>query len=249
MKRKTSYGGARPSHPYDGVILNIKKAGMRHQLMRVYTRQAGILSVFADSSHVKRQGYGSLMVLGEITFDAIEKNGEYRLTEYECRGNASMMKLTWQAYTYTQIFMEMVLNIMAPHQIDEGIYRLLIIYGRAVEVKNPRIVTLIAGWQLISRAGFYPDVDHVRIYVDTMDYRAKPVYILSDTSEEGRREIPLLPSVRELWKTVLQYSWNQTKVLHLKASDVDMIEQLLYSYFRQCSEKELKSLVLLENML
>ena len=245
MRRQTRYGGTKPSHPYDGVILKLKKSSARQQMMTVYTRQEGILNVFVDRSRQSRQGYGSLMILGEITFDAVEKNGAYQLTEYECRSNGAVRKLTWQVYVYTQIFLEMVLHIMAPHQADEEVYRLLVIYGRAIEIKDPRIVTIIAGWQLISQAGFYPDVDHVHLYADSTDNRRQPAWFLSDAAEAGRREITVSESVRKLWKTILQYPWGQAATLHISPHDIDIVEQILYSYFCQCSEKELKSIMLL----
>jgi DNA repair protein RecO (recombination protein O) len=244
MKGRTRYGGFTPSRSYDGIILKLKKAGIRQQVMTVYTRQEGILTVFVERNRQARQGYGTLIALGEITFDAVEKNGVYRLTEYECRSNTAMMNLTWSVYVYTQIFLEMVMNIMEPHQADEDIYRLLVVYGRAIEVKNPRIVTIIAAWQLIGWAGFYPDTAQVRVYADGRDSQGQVIYFFSDTMEQDKQEIILPDSVRSLWETMLQYPWGQAATLHFKARDVDLAEQLLYSYFCQCSEKKLKSLSL-----
>lgn len=247
MKGRTKYGGFALSRSYDGVILKLKKAGIRQQVMTVYTKQEGILTVFVERKRQARQGYGTLIALGEITFDAVEKGDVYRLTEYECRSNTAMIKLTWPVYVYTQIFLEMVMNIMEPHQVDEDIYRLLVVYGRAMEVKNPRIVTMIAAWQLIGWAGFYPDTGHVRIYANDRDLQGQRMYFFSDVLEPDKQEIILPDSVRTLWETMLQYPWGQAATLHFKASDVDMSEQLLYSYFCQYSEKKLKSLSLLDS--
>ena len=53
----------------------------------------------------------------------------------------------------------MVLLLTASGEKDEELYRLVRLYGRAIEIKDVRIVTVIAGWQLLALTGFLPETD------------------------------------------------------------------------------------------
>ena len=53
---------------------------------------------------------------------------------------------------------------MAGGGADEVLYNLVRLYGRAIELKDIRIVTIIAGWQLMALTGFLPDIDTARVF-------------------------------------------------------------------------------------
>ena len=156
--------GQRPSRPYDGIILAVKKTSAKQLVLTILTHQEGILHVLARRSTQGKMGYGALAPLAEISFDVFEKDGVHTLTEYDCRANWRLRDLTWDGYVYSQIFVEMVLLLTASGEKDEELYRLVRLYGRAIEVKDVRIVTLIAGWQLLALTGFLPETDEARIF-------------------------------------------------------------------------------------
>lgn len=232
----------RPVRPYDGIILQVQKRG-KQRTLSVFTRQEGLLRLFVPERSRSRRGSGAFMPLGEITFDAAEQGDAVSLREYECRGNDAMMKLTWEHYVYSQIFVEMVLHLMPYRQADSGVYSLLLRYSRFLSVKDPRVMTIVAGWQLTGLAGFYPDTDTVRIF--TSPY-GQGSYYFGDEGTAEMREERLAPDIRHLWKRLLQYGWEKEATLHFSAKGLSILERLLYSYVEQCSEKKLHSLILLE---
>ena len=227
--RRSGYYGRKPSRSYEGIILTVRKTSAKQLVVTVLTRQAGILHVLARRSTQGKMGYGTLAPLAEMTFDVFEKDGVYTLTEYDCRSNKRLRQLTWDGYVYSQIFVEIVL------------YNLVRLYGRAIELKDVRIVTLIAGWQLMALTGFLPDIDTARVFYQGQGYCQQPVYYIDDEMPENMKELPLTPTVRQTWKTLVHYTWGTEKTVNLRGSDLKFLEALLYNYVNQCSERQMKT--------
>ena len=93
--------GQRPSRPYDGIILAVKKTSAKQLVLTILTHQEGILHVLARRSTQGKMGYGALAPLAEISFDVFEKDGVHTLTEYDCRANRRLRDLTWDGYVYS----------------------------------------------------------------------------------------------------------------------------------------------------
>lgn len=232
-----------PIQAYDGVILQVRKRG-RQQVLTVFTKQKGIMTVFAQRRSKMRQGFGAFLPFSDITFDAVLQTEVLALREYACRSNGAMAHLTWECYVYSQIFIDMILCFMPQGQADQPVYELLRRYSRFLTKKDPRVVTIIAGWQLAALAGFYPDAERMRIFIG-MDEAKQRRYYFGDDPPAFFSGWPVPEGIRQLWQTMLHYEWGQESVLKLNAKYVSVLEQMLYSYVEQCSEKALKSISLL----
>ncbi len=234
----------RPPQRYDGIILQVQKQGLRCKLS-VFTRQEGIISVFLPRRSRSRQGSGALMGLSRITFDAVWQGQAAMLREYECRGNAAMLELTWERYVYSQVFVEMTCCLLPYRQPDDAVYELLLQYSQALSVKDPRILTITAGWQLCSLAGFYPDTGRIQVwYAGKRDGRSV-YYLADDGAPSPMPSVPIPLAVRTLWQTLLDYPWGKDETLRLSANGLAFLERLLYSYVEQCSESTLQSVAAL----
>lgn len=241
-----SFYGRPSSRPYDGVILKCRKASAKQLVLTIFTCQQGLMTVLARRSSQGKMGYGSLTPLAEITFDVLEKDEVCTLTEYDCRSNQRLRQLTWDSYVYSQIFTEIVLFLTTAGEKDETVYNLIRLYGRAIELKEPRIVTIIAGWQLVALTGFLPDIASAPIFQGGVGYGGQPGYYIG-TEAENMQEIPVSESVRQTWQTLVHYVWGSQEKIHLRRQDLAFLEQLLYNYVSQCREKRMKSPALLAN--
>lgn len=238
--RKTSFM-TRPSERYDGIILQVRKTG-QHHVLTVFTKQQGLISILLRSSRKGKQGFGALMALSTITFDAVRQGDVYTLSEYDCHSNKAIRNLTLDNYVYSQLFVEMVRALVPPAEPDNDVYRLLQIYTTMIAEKPIRLVTLIAGWQLVGLAGFGPDVDTVRLFRGYAD--GEPVYYLGDDEAMQMEELHLTPSLRHDWQAMMNYAWGQQGTVHFTGTNVTLLEHLLYQYVEQCSERKLQSLTL-----
>ncbi len=231
-----------PAKAWDGIILRVRRQGLG-QVLTVFTKQQGLASVFVRRSR-SRQGFGAFFPFSEMTFDAVSEKEALSLREYGCRTNEAMMNLTWDSYVYSQIFADMVLCLMPYGQPDPGVYSLLLRYSRFLARKDPRVVTIIAGWQLAALAGFYPDTAHIRVFAGPEKGRRR--FYFGGSPEEMLPEWPVPQDIRALWQILLSYRWEREETVRLSAGGLAVLEQLLYSYVEQCGEKPLKSLLLLD---
>lgn len=232
---------SRPSARYDGIILAVKKRGQYHVLV-VFTRQQGTIHVLVRTSKKGKQGFGALLPLSAITFDAICQGETYTLSEYDCQSNKAMRDLTLDGYVYSQLFVDMTLHLVPPAEPDYQVYELLRLYGCMIQEKPIRLVTIIAGWQLVAAAGFGPDVETVRVFRAYQD--GEPIYYLGDEGTEAMTEVTLTASLKEDWQAMLTYQWGSNRTVHFKQTNIDILEILLYQYVEQCSERKLHSLTL-----
>ena len=69
---------------------------------------------------------------------------------------------------------------MAGGGADEVLYNLVRLYGRAIELKDIRIVTMHRRLQLMALTGFLPDIDTARVFCQGQGYCRQPVYYIDD---------------------------------------------------------------------
>lgn len=230
---------------YEGIVLQSRRTGQQH-VLTVFTKQAGIMRVFIRHSRKGKQGYGVPMVLSIMTFDAMRQGDGYVLHEYDSRSNEAVRRLTLDGYVYVQMFLEMILALIPAGQADTAVYMLLEQYARAAEKKDIRMATIVAGWQLAALAGFAPDRERMRLFVHITEQRT--VYCLADEEVPNMEEVALTTSFRQDWQTIFQYQWGQTETVCFREKNMTLLEQILYDYVEQCSEKPLRSRALWENV-
>ena len=94
---------------------------------------------------------------------------------------------------------------------------------------------------LMALTGFLPDIDTARVFYQGQGYCQQPVYYIDDEMPENMKELPLTPTVRQTWKTLVHYPWGTEKTVNLRGSDLKFLEALLYNYVNQCSERQMKT--------
>lgn len=251
MKMKRTYKGhqQKPAKRYDGVILNVRKTNATQRVITAFTLQQGWLRMFLRKGQKgMSQGTGGLFAFSEVTFDAWEGNGVLTLGEYETMVNKLAPSLTLEAFAYTQILVEMVLNLIPEHEADERVYRLLCCYSRLIGEKDGRILTIIAGWQLIALAGFCPDVEKVLVYGNGRAESGRSLYVLSEEWQQGLPLIEVPKEYRGLWKVILTYDWTGQETIQVNKQGIYLLEDLMYSYVQQCTDYSLRSTALLDDI-
>ena len=230
---------------YDGVILRLQKRRTTQLTLTIYTRQEGLLKVFAPKG--KRgytQGFGSLVAFSRITFDAWQHNGIQTLGEYDCQRSLLMDHLDWDDYCYTQIFTELVLALFPPHEQDLNVFERIVACSHSIGNHNIRVATIIAGWQLVACAGYEPDTEKACIYRTGVDGLNRPVYYIADSEDTGN--VAVLPlsvpeEIRLLWARFLSYRWGREETLHISPKALTFLERLLYCYVEELTGRTLKS--------
>ena len=237
-----------PAQSYDGIIVRVQKNAAAMQVLTVFTVQKGLIRLFAGTAKKTGKRSGSpFFLFAEISFEAHEKDGIYHLGEYICHNVRVLLELTWRTYVYTQIFAEIVLSLLPEGEADGRIYALLQVYREALGRKNVRTATIIAGWQLVGLAGFFPDPDRLHIYRRGCYENGMRRWYVGMNEQAGSRAESISPALRKQWLDILTYDWRTDARLTITAAALQYLEEFLYAYVTECSEKELKSLAILES--
>ncbi|WP_101912005.1 DNA repair protein RecO [Megasphaera vaginalis (ex Bordigoni et al. 2020)] len=242
--------GAPPGLPSrcDGIVLRVHKQAAKQLFLEIYTVQEGLLRVLTEKGRGVRKGMPAApLPFSKISFEIYRQGNVRILSEYECAVNRYLQNLTWNEYVYSQIFTELFLALVPPQEADPALYRLLSQYADAVCVKDCRIVTIIAGWQLLSLTGFAPDPATVRLYRTGAAGAGETILSDEDAGAEWREE-RLTPAFRAFWRRVLEYDWDRRETVRFSAKGLALLEDLLYAYVSQCSERRLKSISFLSSL-
>lgn len=235
-----------PARSYDGVVLRIRKNSAGTRVLTVFTAQKGLIRIFAGTvKQTAKQGGSPFLLLSDISFEAWEKDGGYTLSEYECRNSRAMLDLEWQTYVYSQIFTDIALALLPEAEADMRVFALLRAYCAGINTKDVRTATIVAGWQLVGLAGLFPDPENVYVYRDGRYANGMRRWHIGTARREGRLSERLSPVLKEQWESVCSYTWERGTTLRLTAAALQYLEEFLYSYVSECSERELKSLQLL----
>ena len=242
-KRLRRSYGAPPPEPYDGIILRSQKREGA-LVLTVFTRQAGLQHVYVSrTGKALKSGMGNLQAFGEISFDAWQQGGALRLSEYESKGGALLRDVTLEQFSYAAVFVEMVLYLFPEPVADMGAYTLIRRYGRFLPIKDSRIVTVLAGWQLVRQAGLCPDIGTVSLYKGHHAVTGEVQYYLSDEAvPEGMKPVLLSEDTRRLWGRLLDYAWQADETLLVNRQGINQLEQVLYAYIWQCTDRPLKTI-------
>ena len=86
-------------------------------------------------------------------------------------------------------------------------------------------------------------LESIHLIIEWTDGRK--TYYLSDERED-MQPVPLPSAVRQLWQTLLTYSWQKTDTIQLPRNQLAFLEHLLYSYVEELSGRQLKCRKLIE---
>jgi hypothetical protein len=89
-----------------------------------------------------------------------------------------------------------------------------------------------------------PDTAQAQVYIGPGPDGRK-TYYLSDERED-MQPVPMPQAVRQLWQTLLTYTWQQTETLQLSKNHLAFLEHLLYSYIEEIIGRQLKCRKLIE---
>jgi len=252
MARLKKTYGTMPPQRFDGIVLRLRKQGQAGAVLTIFTMQQGLRYAYMPASaKMVKAGMGRLQPFCVLSFNAWERDTGLLMGEYESNGGTLLNSMSLEQFAYGAVFIEMVTLLLPEKQADSSVYELLKIYGRFINLKDSRIVTVIAGWQLIERAGYMPDPEQVQVYQGWNVNHGQMEYYLSDELpvDENLHRVELSMPDRNLWKSILSYRWSLDETIQIRRQGIDLLECVLYDYVMQCTDKPLQSIQQLKDLL
>lgn len=140
------------------LVLQTKNSGDADRLVSFLSADSGVIHLFARQvRRTKSPMGGSVQPFAflDITYDS----GSSRSLR-QCSVIESFQKLREDltAMAYAAVITELVAAFWPEGEGDAALLEAVLDMLRLAEVRNPRLVALAAGWQLLARAGFAPEL-------------------------------------------------------------------------------------------
>ncbi len=225
-----------------GIVLHMGKGGAKGKTCWLYTKERGLLPVYMTS---KSQGKNASLLsrpFSEVRCSGSFSDALFHVSQTERITAPGLVHESLETFVYTAIMVELVQSFCSGQDSDWHIYELLRRYGEQIGKKNLPVLTMIAGWNLISYLGYLPDLRYCRIYSGFCQGK-KRYWIDNDVMKEFGVEVKeerISEEFRELWKSLLSY-FKTGVIAAITRRQAAFLEQLLLDYAEQCAEKELNS--------
>ncbi len=232
----------------EAIVLGVRNWGEADKMLRLVSRDHGRLTAAAfGARRPKRRRAAGLQMFHTVDLTLTE--GDRVDTVRQCRliRRFPHFETDLSAMAYAAFIAEVLLELMPDGAPHPEVYRWLPTVLEACGRKNPRIVALAAGFQLLEFAGFGLSFDSCAVSGAPIEgdafFCAEEGGALSVTAAAGiGKTRPYPESLRRLLSTLAVIDWSAPPAFTAKRSDVEQGEALLVSHLQETFGHSLRSL-------
>ena len=238
----------------EAVVLSVRNWGEADKMLRLFSRDHGKITAAAFGARRPKSPLAS----GLQMFQTVEislTEGDRVDTVRGCRlvHRFPHFETDLLAMAYASFIAEVLLELMPDGAPQPEVYDWLPGVLAACGAKNPRIVALAAGWQLLGFAGMglsFGDcaVSGVPIEGDAFFSAAEGGALSPQAAAEIPTKRPYPESLRTLLSTLAAIDWTSPPKFTAKKSDVTAGENLLVTYLQETFGHGLRSLKFIRQM-
>lgn len=142
----------------EGFILNSKNVGDADRLITLLTIDKGVVNLFAHNvRYAKSSLGGSLQPFARVEAGFTEGRS-YSLRQCTVIEAFRQLREDLIRMSYAAVVAELIIQLWPEGEGDRLLYELTGQTFKLLGEKNPRLVALAASWQLLSMAGFAPEL-------------------------------------------------------------------------------------------
>ena len=238
----------------EAVVLSVRNWGEADKMLRLFSRDHGKITAAAFGARRPKSSLAS----GLQMFHTVElslSTGERVDTVRGCRlvHRFPHLETDLAAMAYASFIAEVLLELMPDGAPQPEVYDWLPGVLAACGAKNPRIVALAAGFQLLGFAGMGLSFDAcavsgAAIEGDAFFSAAEGGALSLTAAAEIAAKRPYPESLRRLLSTLSVIDWAAPPVFTAKKSDVMAGEALLVAYLQETFGHGLRSLKFIRQM-
>ena len=238
----------------EAVVLSVRNWGEADKMLRLFSRDHGKITAAAFGARRPKSPLAS----GLQMFHTVElslSTGERVDTVRGCRlvHRFPHLETDLAAMAYASFIAEVLLELMPDGAPQPEVYDWLPCVLAACGAKNPRIVALAAGFQLLGFAGLGLSFDAcavsgAAIEGDAFFSAAEGGALSLTAAAEIAAKRPYPESLRRLLSTLSVIDWAAPPVFTAKKSDVMAGEALLVAYLQETFGHGLRSLKFIRQM-
>lgn len=254
-----------PLYTTDGIVVGVRNWGETDRIVSAFTRERGLVEAGAYGARRPRSALaGPLQLFAEVELQIAEGHRLDTIRQATLIEPHRIFSTDITRMAYASFVAEVVRELMAIGQPDQGLYDTLREILRALEQRNPRITALAAAIEIIEFAGLQLSYERCvrcgrEITGDAAISLLAGGAICTDCSNAADVQMPaagqstdLLPypaATRELLIALRDYDWSAPPgSLHMKGSTLMAAERLIITYLCGLIDHPLKSLEFIQQI-
>jgi DNA repair protein RecO (recombination protein O) len=238
----------------EGFILNSKNVGDADRLITLLTIDKGVINLFAHNvRRAKSSLGGSLQPFARVAV-CYTMGHSYSLRQCTVIESFRQLREDLLMMAYASVVAELIIQLWPEGEGDQLLYEITGKIFTLLGISNPRLVALAASWQLLSIAGFAPELTvcvhcgQVLGPADDFCRFAASSGGLACVSCATSETTALTSSALVLLKKLLALDLSSPGHFTVAGSDLTQVEKIFIDYLLCHSERPLKSLAFVHSI-
>ncbi|BBB92799.1 DNA repair protein RecO [Methylomusa anaerophila] len=239
----------------EAILLAVRNWGDADRMVTLFSREYGKITAIAYGARRSKSKLGGcLQPFSHLDLSlsfAKLKRGLDSVKQCEIMTSFRELREDLTLLAYGNFLAELVSELWPEREKDFNAFYILLHAYHLLLVRNPRITTLAAAWQLLSLAGFQPSFDRCLycekdlIFPAFIDVRAGGVVC----PHCDHYQLPeITRQVRDLIGNLIRLDWNNPGNFSINGKVLNQAESILCSFLRFQLDKDLNSLKFIQQI-
>ncbi len=232
------------------IVLASVNFGDADRILTLFTENRGKVRATAFGSRRPKNSLSALMPFYEIEAELSEGTNLDTLRQANIINVFDPLEAGLLPFAYGSFVAETAEEFFAENQPDEEVFALLKIVFSALKQKNPRVVALIAAWQLIYYAGVGPalltcascgaELGQNRLGV--FDNKSGGILCRKCAADNETTGEEISETLRQFIITIRDFNWQNKEPILMRRNEILGAERIILSYMRFLTGKEPRTL-------
>ena len=236
----------------EAILLAVRNFGEADKIATLFSKEYGKISAAAyGCRRPKNKLAGAMQIFSQLELSLAEGNNidvikhcEVKLSNVQVRNDLEMM-------AYGMFVAELIIEFYPDKQEDSAMYDLLLGVIQLLSQKNPRLVALAAGYQILNKSGCQPTYDSClccgKLVGDDFHFSyEKAGVVCRDCREFESMSIDL--KIVEFINQLLSLDWQNPQSFTVNGKTLVDAEKLLIGNLSFVLEKPLKSIAFINQL-
>ena len=230
----------------EALILSVRNWGEADKMVTFFSREFGKITAVAYGCRRPRSPLaGGMQVFSHLQLQVMSGNSLDTIKQCETKQTFKHLREDLDCMAYAAFVAEVAADVCPERHPEPHIYDVLLSAFQLFSKRNPRLVALAAGYQILECTGSQPNYDICANCGKAIQADACFSFIkggiICDTCKESHETLFSM-KMRDLIKQLLMLDWQNPQEFSVSGSSLMQVEKLLIDYLHFILEKPLKSL-------
>lgn len=236
----------------EALILSVRNWGEADKMVTFFSKEFGKIAAVAYGCRRPRSPLaGGMQVFSHLQLQVMGGNSLDTIKQCETQQTFKQLRENLDCMAYAAFLTEVVTEVCPERHPEPHIYNLLLNAFQLFSKRNPRLVALAAGYQILEYTGYQPNYEQCvicgnSISLDACFSLSKGGIICESCKDTAQISFSL--KMRDFINQLLTLNWGNPSAFSVSGAVLMQVEKLLIDYLHFILEKPLKSLEFIQQL-